>query len=208
MLDGSEAEKSGNGIRIFARYLMDCLLSTDDNNEYCIRTISGVTRCLVPHAYDVSTDVVITIDIGVPVILSQSTYIDVASRHAVLVSVGNPHCVIEYDHLDDISEQRTRTLGPLIERHSMFPNRTNVQFVYVVDRHNVVIYIWERGSGYTLSSGSSSSAVVAAMQYVNKVDDDVTVTCPGGLLYLHRDGVGHLWLTGAVSSSTHVSIEI
>jgi diaminopimelate epimerase len=96
------------------------------------------------------------------------------------VSVGNPHCVIFVDQLD---ETRCRALGPQIEHHPAFPNRINVQFVKVMSRSQVDILIWERGAGYTLASGSSASAVACAAVKNGLCDQGlVTVRMPGGTL--------------------------
>jgi diaminopimelate epimerase len=96
------------------------------------------------------------------------------------VSVGNPHCVVFVDALD---EARCRALGPQIERHPAFPNRTNVQFARVASRSLVDILIWERGAGYTLASGSSSSAVACAAVKNGLCDHGlVVVRMPGGTL--------------------------
>jgi diaminopimelate epimerase len=97
------------------------------------------------------------------------------------VSVGNPHCVIFTDQLD---EGYVRKLGPAIENHQMFPNRANVQFAKVKSRDKVEILIWERGAGYTLASGSSSCAVAAASVKNNFTDRSVTVLMPGGELQI------------------------
>jgi diaminopimelate epimerase len=96
------------------------------------------------------------------------------------VSVGNPHCVI---FVDKLVEERCKVLGPQIERHPAFPNRTNVQFARVAGRSQVDILIWERGAGYTLASGSSSSAVACAAVKNGLCDHGlVTVRMPGGTL--------------------------
>jgi diaminopimelate epimerase len=98
------------------------------------------------------------------------------------VSVGNPHCVVFTDTLD---EALVRRLGPLIENHPAFPNRTNVQFARVVSRGQVDILIWERGAGWTLASGSSSSAVACAAVKSGLCDHGrVTVRMPGGTLHI------------------------
>jgi diaminopimelate epimerase len=96
-----------------------------------------------------------------------------------VVSVGNPHCVIFTERLD---EAEVRAWGPRIETHPSFPNRTNVQFARVLDRARVEIRIWERGAGYTLASGSSSCAVAAAAVRNGLTDGSLTLLMPGGEL--------------------------
>ncbi|VTN08335.1 Diaminopimelate epimerase [Raoultella terrigena] len=98
-----------------------------------------------------------------------------------LVSMGNPHCVVLVDKLDLTQVHR---LGPQIENHPLFPRRTNVQFVEVVDRHTLRIGIWERGAGFTMASGSSSCAAASAMRRLGRVDDRVDVNMPGGQLQI------------------------
>jgi len=112
------------------------------------------------------------------------------------VSVGNPHCVVFVDKLD---EERCKTLGPLLERHPAFPNRTNVQFARVAGRSQVDILIWERGAGYTLASGSSSSAVACAAVKNGLCDHGlVTVRMPGGTLEIDVRPDWSIRLKGAV----------
>src|SRR5439155_11733163 len=93
--------------------------------------------------------------------------------------VGNPHCVLP---LPKISPDLARQLGPLLETHARFPNRTNVQLMKVIDRNNIQIEIWERGAGYTLASGSSSSAAAAVAHRLGLCDADITVHMPGGTI--------------------------
>jgi diaminopimelate epimerase len=112
--------------------------------------------------------------VGVPL------QVDGETLPVTAVSVGNPHCVIFTDRLD---EALVRRLGPLLERHPAFPNRTNVQWARVVSRSGVDILIWERGAGFTLASGSSSSAVACAAVRNGLCDHGVvTVRMPGGTL--------------------------
>jgi diaminopimelate epimerase len=92
-------------------------------------------------------------------------------------TIGNPHCVILREN---VSADLAWRLGPFIEHDSRFPNRTNVQFVEVTDRHNIRIEIWERGAGYTLASGSSSCAAAAVAYRLGLCDSKITVRMPGG----------------------------
>jgi len=112
---------------------------------------------------------------------------------AMLVSVGNPHCVV---FGEPVTRERCLDLGPYVERHEAFPERTNMQLFEVVDRTHVRVEIWERGAGYTLASGTSASAVAAACMRAGLVDDDVTVRMPGGDLSVRRDESGHLVQSG------------
>jgi diaminopimelate epimerase len=182
--DGSEAEKSGNGLRIFSRYLHDQKFTTGE--PFTIETPGGVVESRV-----MKDGQLITVDMGR--VTFQSDQIPVAGpvRQALnekftikdreftfcAAGIGNPHCVIV---LPEISEELARKYGPDIETHHNFPNRINVQFLKVLDRQNVQIEIWERGAGYTLASGSSSSASAAVAHKLDLVDPKLTVHMPGG----------------------------
>lgn len=99
----------------------------------------------------------------------------------IAATVGNPHCVIVRAA---VSADEARSLGPLIENDARFPNRTNVQFMQVLDRHTIQIEIWERGAGYTLASGSSSCAAAAAARRLDLCGSPITVLMPGGTLLI------------------------
>jgi len=111
-------------------------------------------------------------------------------------TVGNPHCVV----LDDQpSAETAKRFGPLLERDARFPNRTNVQFMKVIDRHNVRIEIWERGAGYTLASGSSSTAAAGVAYRLGLCDAEITVHMPGGRLQIQFQDGFHAIMTGPVT---------
>jgi diaminopimelate epimerase len=190
--DGSEAEKSGNGLRIFAKYLHDHGRAT--RPTFTIDTKGGRVECQC-HVTDGRVDEV-TVEMGRCTFLAPEIPMNGPAREVVrvplqvaeqtlavtAVSVGNPHCVVFTDRLD---EAETRRLGPLIETHPAFPNRTNVQFARVISRSAVDILIWERGAGWTLASGSSSSAVACAAVKNGLCDHGaVTVRMPGGALHI------------------------
>src|SRR5262249_30223344 len=116
--------------------------------------------------------------------------------HFTAATVGNPHCVLLRDA---VSEAEARSLGPLIEADRRFPNRTNVQFMQVLDRHNVRLEIWERGAGYTPASGSSSCAAAAVARKLGLCDSPVTVHMPGGQLLIEVADDFAARLTGPVT---------
>jgi diaminopimelate epimerase len=195
--DGSEAEKSGNGVRIFAKYCFDHGGLPADR-PLRIHTLGGpVGARVLAREPDRS---VLSVTMGhasfrcadLPM-KSEGEWLrrDLECGDRVFpitaVSMGNPHAVILTDALD---EETVRAYGPLIERHAMFPQGTNVQFARVVDRGTVEAMIWERGAGWTLSSGSSSCAVVAACVRAGLTDREVTVKMPGGEL---RVTIGAEW---------------
>ncbi|MEY4669648.1 MAG: diaminopimelate epimerase [Pseudomonadota bacterium] len=184
--DGSEAEKSGNGLRIFARYLWDSKLVAD--KPFTVDTAGGRVTCLVSQQGRV-----VTVDMGrvsfrseyIPVqgqpreVMGEEISINGTAVRFCAATVGNPHCVV----LNIPStEESARAFGPLLETHPLFPNRTNVQFLEVIDRATISIQIWERGAGYTLASGSSSSAAAAVAHKLGLVDDRITVRMPGGTI--------------------------
>jgi diaminopimelate epimerase len=190
--DGSEAEKSGNGVRIFAKFLREHGYTTKD--RFTLHTLGGRVSCVLEH--EGGRVAQITVDMGKARFDDFDT-IDVDGKRLTVtsVSVGNPHCVVI---VPDLAEVDVRRLGPKIENHPAFPNRTNVQFAQVVSRREVKIEIWERGAGYTLASGSSSCAVAAAVHRKGLVDRDVTVTMPGGQLRIAIAEDGEIKMRGPV----------
>jgi diaminopimelate epimerase len=191
--DGSEAEKSGNGLRIFAKWLRDHGHARGD--RFTVDTKGGVVECLC-HLKDGRVRFV-TVEMGratfrapdIPmngpdrdVVAVPLQLGDGSTVTATAVSVGNPHCVVFVDKLDT---DACRRIGPLVERHPAFPQRTNVQFARVVDRSTVDILIWERGAGYTLASGSSSCGAAAAAVRNGRCEHGrVSVRMPGGELVI------------------------
>ena len=114
-----------------------------------------------------------------------------------IADIGNPHCVIP---LDSISSELTHKEGPVLETHPHFPNRTNVQFLKVIDRNNIQIEIWERGAGYTLASGSSSSAAAAVAHKLGYCDEQITVHMPGGVIQIEIGDDYSIRMTGPTTS--------
>ena len=190
--DGSEAEKSGNGVRIFAKFLREHGYTAED--RFTLHTPGGRVTCALE--LEDGRVAQITVDMG-KARFGEPEAIDVDGRRLEVtsVSMGNPHCVIV---VPDLAAIDVRTLGPKVERHPAFPKRTNVQFAQVVSRDEVRAEIWERGAGYTLASGSSSCAVVAACHRKGLVDRDVTVTMPGGQLRIAIAEDGEIRMRGPV----------
>lgn len=201
--DGGEFEKSGNGLRIFARYLWDEGLV--QSKPFTIMTPGGRVTARV---FDQGRRV--TVDMGqvsfdstrIPVVgpprevLNETIAIAGQTLRYCAATVGNPHCVVL---MDEVNAVIAHTLGPHLENAPRFPNRTNVQFMQVLDRHNIRIEIWERGAGYTLASGSSSSAAAAVAHRLGLCDKQINVHCPGGVIEI---GIGADWsirMTGAVT---------
>jgi diaminopimelate epimerase len=201
--DGSEAEKSGNGLRIFSRYLWDRKIVGGE--EFAIQTAGGLVRAIV-------LDGGRTVRVEMGKVSFWSDQIPVAGpRREVLnekisaggreftfcaATIGNPHCVLP---LPEVSAELARRFGPLLETHANFPNRTNVQFLKVRDRRNIQIEIWERGAGYTLASGSSSSAAAAVAHKLGWCDRALSVHMPGGIIAIEIGDDFAIRMTGPVT---------
>ena len=201
--DGSEAEKSGNGLRIFTRFLFE--MGLVGGNPFQIQTTGGP---VVAQAFDKGRHV--SVDMGTVSFDSTAIPVDGKPREVLnekltvgnetvvfcAATIGNPHCVILQK---EISKEQARRLGPIIENHPLFPNRTNVQFLQVIDRHHIRIEIWERGAGYTLASGSSSCAAAAVAHKLGLCDATITVQMPGGSLKIDLSPDYAVSMTGPVT---------
>ncbi|TKB90608.1 MAG: diaminopimelate epimerase [Nitrospira sp.] len=191
--DGSEAEKSGNGLRIFARYLH--ATGKTKKKRFTVETKGGLVSIdlQVDRHGDAATA---TVEMGiatfkpdalpclldVPELIQQP--IEAAGRSLIFtgVSVGNPHCVVFKPTGESWSREELLALGPALEHHKLFPKRTNVQLVVPTGRNAIFILIWERGAGETQASGSSSCAAASAAVRLGLVKSPVTVKMPGGVL--------------------------
>ncbi len=211
--DSSEAQKSGNGLRIAAAH---AVLEHGAGEGFELRTMdrANQVRILMRDG----AEVVSSIDIGRPSFRAsdlparfegepQRVQLDTPAGtvEAMLVSVGNPHCVV-FD--EPATKERCVELGPHIERHGAFPERTNMQLFEVLDRGLIRIEIWERGAGYTLASGTSASAVAAACMRAGLVDDQVTVHMPGGGLSVRREPDGSLVQAGPARRVYRATIDL
>jgi diaminopimelate epimerase len=201
--DGSEAEKSGNGIRIFSRYLWDQKRQKSD--AFTIETPGGVVRSEVTDSGRMVTVAMGSVSFDsrmIPVtghareVLCESLEVQGRAFTFSAATIGNPHCVIP---VDDLSPELARRYGPSVEVHPLFPNRTNVQFLKVVDSSTIQIEIWERGAGYTLASGSSSSAAAAVAHRLGLVGRSVTVQMPGGNIGIEIGDGFSVVMTGTVN---------
>ena len=201
--DGGEFEKSGNGLRIFARYLWDEGLV--QAAPFTIMTPGGRVTAQV---FDQGRRV--TVDMGkvsfdsrrIPVlgppreVLNETIEIGGQTLRYCAATVGNPHCVVL---METVNSALAHDLGPHLEKAPRFPNRTNVQLMQVLDRQNIRIEIWERGAGYTLASGSSSSAAAAVAHRLGLCDDQIQVHCPGGIIDIGISPDWSIRMTGAVT---------
>jgi len=206
--DGSEAEKSGNGLRIFARYLYDT--GAVKNDAFTVDTLGGIVTCAISEGAES-----ITVDMGsvhfgmghIPVDgpeqadhnIGHELEVNGKKYTSYIADIGNPHCVVP---LPEISAELAHKDGAAIEVHPDFPNRTNVQFLKVIDRNNIEIEIWERGAGYTLASGSSSSAAAAVAHRIGQCDTSITVHMPGGKIGIE---IGDDYAIRMTGPATHVA---
>jgi len=191
--DGSEAERSGNGLRIAAKFLSEHGYTME--SSFSIETIAGPVRTDV-YQRDGRVHAV-RLDMGRAVIDRKIRHLDAhGSRMDVtVVSVGNPHCVI---FGQPGTRERLFTIGPIIETHAKFPARINVQLAEPEGRRRVRALVWERGAGHTLASGTSACAVAAASYDRGLVDGDVTVVMEGGELEVEVGSDLSLIMTGPV----------
>ncbi len=197
--DGSEAEKSGNGTRIFAKFCLDHGYASA-GKPLRMHTLGGpVTAELVAREADRS---VLRMSMGGVTFEWTQQPLTVGDRtfSTTSLSVGNPHCVI-FDAPFD--EATARKYGPLVENHARFPRRTNVQLIQPVDRATVRALIWERGAGWTLASGTSSCAVAAACVRAGLTDRRVAVVMPGGTLEVF---VGEDWQLEQIGFAQEVAV--
>lgn len=201
--DGSEAEKSGNGLRIFSRYLWDRKLV--GNEEFDIETVGGrVKACVASSGQSVRVEMgyVSFQSDKIPVVgdsrevLEESITIDDRTFTFCAATIGNPHCIVQ---MPEVTPELAQKYGSRLEVHSYFPNRTNVQFMKVIDRGNIQIEIWERGAGYTLASGSSSSAAAAVAHRLGLCDSSIVVHMPGGQIAIEMSNDFLVTMTGAVT---------
>ncbi len=183
--DGSEAEKSGNGLRIFSRYLFD--QGKVGEQPFTVETPGGLVTVEIRdggNSIEVEMGKVSFHSSAIPVtgepreVLNEEVEINGKIYRYYAATIGNPHVVLL---LEDHTKELACELGPVLENMtSRFPNRTNVQLLKILDRNNIQIEIWERGAGYTLASGSSSSAAAAVAHKVGACDNEILVHCPGG----------------------------
>ncbi|MEP7209479.1 MAG: diaminopimelate epimerase [Alphaproteobacteria bacterium] len=203
--DGGEAEKSGNGIRIFARWLKDTGLATGESGW--IATAGGEVEFRYLDAegnrIEAAMGVVSFWSDDIPmtgprreVVGEELEFEDSDGFAVTCLTIGNPHCVVL---ADQARAEDAQNYGPRIERHASFPNRTNMQMLEVVNRATIRIEIWERGAGYTQASGSSSCAAACAAHRLGLVDANVHVEMPGGAMDVAISPDWTVKLTGEAS---------
>jgi diaminopimelate epimerase len=208
--DGSEAEKSGNGLRIFGCYLY----ATKKTKRRCfsVETKGGLVH--VDLELDGRGQVIgATVDMGQATFQPRALPCTIRAPELILqpikavgqslrftgVSVGNPHCVVFKDKGGTWTRDDLLRMGPELEHHSIFPKRTNVQLAVPTGPNSLFILIWERGAGETLASGSSSCAAASAGVRLGLIKSPVTVKAPGGRLHITVDSQYNLTMKGPVA---------
>ncbi|WP_092871851.1 diaminopimelate epimerase [Acetitomaculum ruminis] len=202
--DGYEAEKSGNGIRIFAKYLLD--ENYINEKSVTISTIAGdidvefLDETGEKMKVDMGTVNFSTADIPVNIdkdeVINEPLTFNGNLYNCTCLSLGNPHCVIM---LEDVSGALAKELGPYVENSEYFPKRVNMLLLKVIDKKTLQIEIYERGAGYTLASGSSACAAAAAAHRLGLIDNEVTVEMPGGDLLIEISKDKKIFMTGSVT---------
>lgn len=197
--DGGEVEQCGNGVRCFARFVLDKHLT--DKREISVETQAGIINT------QIEANGLVTVNMGVPQfapadipfladILASVYTLEIAGQPISIgaVSMGNPHAVMQVDNIDTAP---VATLGPQIERHASFPRRVNAGFMQIIDRSHIRLRVYERGVGETRACGTGACAAVAVGRKQGLLDETVTVDLPGGtlLIRLAEEG-GPLWMTG------------
>ena len=190
--DGSRAEMCGNGIRCLGKYVYDHGMT--EKTEFTVETQAGIKRlrCILQDGRVVA----VCVDMGRPDIGAavEMAVLPDETVDFVRVSMGNPHAVV---WVDDIYVCQMETLGPEMEVHPMFPNRTNVEFVQIVDEDHMRMRVWERGSGETFACGTGACAAVAAGIAAGRTRDSVKVSLLGGTLDIDYDRQNEtMYMTG------------
>jgi diaminopimelate epimerase len=202
--DGSEPEMCGNGIRCLAKFIADLEGRSTESLRYRIHTLAGVITPQLRH------DGQVTVDMGVPRLLAQEipTTLTAAEEKVInqplavggkswnvtCVSMGNPHCIT---FVEDVAAIPLAEIGPQFEHHAVFPQRTNTEFIQVVNRNYLKMLVWERGAGATMACGTGACAALVAGVLTLNCDRQATVELPGGPLEIQWSEVEQrVYMTG------------
>ena len=228
--DGSEVEMCGNGIRCLGKYIWDYIFRCEESvfsRKYC-QSIEGVTvETLAGIMKLYKTRNLFKVDMGEPMLKPELIPVDLSKlpkkshrtkivKHSLkagnktfkinCVSMGNPHAVIVVKNADSVD---LGTYGRMIENHALFPNRTNVEFVQILNQTNIKMRVWERGAGETLACGTGASASVVASVLLGLTERKVTVHLPGGKLLIHwSEKDNHVYMTGPAATVFFGRIDI
>ncbi len=208
--DGSEAEMSGNGIRLFAKFVLDRGIAEPTQDGLTVETLGGVRTlwpevedglmtsarvAMGPATFTASEVPVDTADLGgIDDVISKPVTIGGVDMSITCLAIGNPHAVAIMDQ--PVEEFPLNEVGPFVENHVMFPQRINFEIVNVLNRDRIRARIFERGAGETLSSGTGSTASAYACRKLGLVDDAVDVVVDGGVLSISWDENDEAFLEG------------
>lgn len=213
--DGSKAEMCGNGIRCMSKFIHDMRLSTSD--KFSIGTLAGkkVIELDLSNGYVGN----VKVDMGPPIFNPEDIPVDLKGGEVFghrlntpekdflinCISMGNPHCIVYLEENDDLEKIPLNTWGPLLEEHSFFPNKTNVEFVKVLSGSVIKMRVWERGVGETMACGTGACAVAVSALKLKKIAGTmVKVKVPGGILDIAWKGsTSSVFLEGEVEHSFH-----
>lgn len=205
--DGSEAEMCGNGIRCLVKFAVEEGFLPRDAETVSVETLGGIKVLQLFRENGVITSA--RVDMGPPnfdpsslpanvegpgPVIDLPLVVDGMELKLTLASMGNPHAIHYIDH--DPASFPLERIGPLVENHPLFPRRTNFQVVQVLGPGEIRHRVWERGTGITLASGTSASAVCAASRMRGLTGDRIIDHMPGGDLTLEWDGAGSVFMTG------------
>ena len=181
--DGSESAACGNATRCVADIVMNDLGA----DECTIETGRGILACTRAE------NDMVTVNMGAPVKVEELALETGPLNDAIGVDMGNPHCVFFVDNVEDFAIEEW---GPQIETHSLFPKRTNVEFVQVLSDGKLRQRTWERGVGVTQACGSGACAVAVAAAHTKKSETPVEIILDGGSLFIDINDDGHILMTG------------
>lgn len=206
--DGSRGEMCGNGIRCVAVYVYSKGLT--DKTEFFIVSAGKLKHIwLETDPHNARSVLSVRVDMGEPIlapkeipalgdsdkIINEPIEVEGKIYHHTAVSMGNPHCVV---YVDDVDHFPLESIGPFFEKHKNFPKRVNTEFIQIIDRKNVKMRVWERGTGETLACGTGACATAVAGVLNNLTDPEITVHLLGGDLKIKWEGEGHpVYMTGA-----------
>lgn len=203
--DGSEGKMCGNGIRCVGKYAYDHKIV--DKPVITVETLSDI-RTLEMTVKDGKVEFV-KVDMGEPEIISavpEPITVDGKQYEFVGISVGNPHAVYITDDVDSLDLEK---IGPHFETHERFPERTNTEFIRIIDREHIQMRVWERGSGETWACGTGATASAAAMILLGHTGRKVEVALKGGNLLIEWDEkTNHLFMTGPAAEVFHGEIDL
>lgn len=209
--DGSEAAISGNGVRIFAKYLIDHEYVKEQ--KFSIETLSGPVEveCLNSRATEfrvnmgkasfISREIPVTGEVRE--VINETFTFNKKDYKATCLTVGNPHCII---FMDEVSPEIAKDLGPYVENADEFPERMNLQICRRIDSGNLDIEIWERGSGYTKASGTGSCAAAMAAYRLGLTESRINVNQPGGIIQIDIKEDDTIYMTGSVGYVADMSV--